>query len=145
VRGSRPWRAQRASWRPVRSPRVPPCLRPLTLTHPWSYPLAYRKARCGAASGACSTVCAPGRSGLWPPPPPSWPSGARCSPGRHAGAGRGEGGAGGGRGGGRAGRGRAGRGGEEGGLTWVPACAHVGPPGFRHCLLGEDLEAHLSV
>lgn len=143
VRGSRLWREQRASWRPVHSPRGSPCLRPLTLTHPWSYPLAYRKARCGAASGACSTVRALVRSELWPPPQPSWHSGARCGPGRHAGAGRGGGG---GRGATR-GRGGGERGGreEEGHVSSVPACAHGGPPGFRHCLLEEDLQAHLSV
>lgn len=71
--------APAASWRP----------RPPTPTLRWSSRLACRPARCGAASGACWTACAPACSGRWPPPPPSWPSAARCGRARRAGAGSG--------------------------------------------------------
>uniref|UniRef100_A0AC11DPV3 Uncharacterized protein n=1 Tax=Ovis aries TaxID=9940 RepID=A0AC11DPV3_SHEEP len=72
-----PKRRLRAPWREDRCPEAAGCAPPPTLTPLPDSPRTSRPARCGAASGACSTACAPARSGPWPPPPPSWPSAER--------------------------------------------------------------------
>ena len=80
--GWHPERWLRAPWREDRCPEAEGCAPPPTLTLLPDSPRTSRPARCGAAFGACSTACAPARSGPWPPPPPSWPSAERSSRGR---------------------------------------------------------------
>uniref|UniRef100_A0A3Q1M2V3 Transmembrane protein 42 n=1 Tax=Bos taurus TaxID=9913 RepID=A0A3Q1M2V3_BOVIN len=78
--GWHPERWLRAPWREDRCPEAEGCAPPPTLTLLPDSPRTSRPARCGAAFGACSTACAPARSGPWPPPPPSWPSAERDTP-----------------------------------------------------------------